>query len=67
MMLETRVNGQVRQSANTSQLIFDIPTLIATCSMGITLQRGDVIATGTPGGGMSLFGRVSEAQKRYRY
>ncbi|KAL0252295.1 hypothetical protein I308_101684 [Cryptococcus tetragattii IND107] len=50
MMLETRVNGQVRQSANTSQLIFDIPTLIATCSMGITLQPGDVIATGTPAG-----------------
>lgn len=50
MMLETRVNGQVRQSANTSQLIFDIPTLIATCSMGIALQPGDVIATGTPAG-----------------
>lgn len=50
MMLETRVNGQIRQSANTSQLIFDIPALIATCSMGITLQPGDVISTGTPAG-----------------
>ncbi|KIR57507.1 hypothetical protein I314_06646 [Cryptococcus bacillisporus CA1873] len=39
-----------RQSASTSQLIFDIPTLIVTCSMGITLQPGDVIATGTPAG-----------------
>ncbi|BGO89865.1 hypothetical protein NBRC10512_005635 [Rhodotorula toruloides] len=50
MTIETRVNGQLRQRANASDLIFDIPTLIETCSAGITLQPGDVIATGTPVG-----------------
>jgi len=44
------VNGELRQDANTRQLIFDIPTLIATISAGITLEPGDVIATGTPAG-----------------
>jgi 2-keto-4-pentenoate hydratase/2-oxohepta-3-ene-1,7-dioic acid hydratase in catechol pathway len=50
MILETRVNGEIRQKQDTKELIFDIPTLIETCSMGITLQPGDVIATGTPAG-----------------
>ncbi|BAO92696.1 fumarylacetoacetate hydrolase family protein [Caballeronia cordobensis] len=44
------VNGELRQSSNTQQLIFDIPTLIETLSAGIELQPGDVIATGTPAG-----------------
>lgn len=44
------VNGELRQSSNTGLLIFDIPTLIATISAGITLMPGDVIATGTPAG-----------------
>ncbi|WP_144150901.1 fumarylacetoacetate hydrolase family protein [Paraburkholderia sp. BCC1885] len=44
------VNGELRQNSNTRQLIFDIPTLIATLSAGIELQPGDVIATGTPAG-----------------
>ena len=44
------VNDELRQDANTGELIFDIPTLIATISAGITLQPGDVIATGTPSG-----------------
>jgi 2-keto-4-pentenoate hydratase/2-oxohepta-3-ene-1,7-dioic acid hydratase in catechol pathway len=49
------VNGELRQEANTSELIFDIPTLIETCSRGITLYPGDVIATGTPAGvGMGM-------------
>jgi 2-keto-4-pentenoate hydratase/2-oxohepta-3-ene-1,7-dioic acid hydratase in catechol pathway len=48
--LRTRVNGEVRQSTNTSQMIFDIPTLIATISAGTTLEPGDIIATGTPSG-----------------
>ncbi|KAF8518680.1 putative hydrolase [Hysterangium stoloniferum] len=48
--LTTKVNGEVRQSQNTSELIFDIPTLIETASSGITLHPGDVIATGTPYG-----------------
>ncbi|HVL58753.1 MAG TPA: fumarylacetoacetate hydrolase family protein [Burkholderiaceae bacterium] len=49
------VNGELRQHARTSDLIFDIPTLIETCSRGITLCPGDVIATGTPAGvGMGM-------------
>ena len=44
------VNGELRQSSNTGLLIFDIPKIIETLSAGITLQPGDVIATGTPAG-----------------
>jgi len=44
------VNGEKRQDASTSDLIFDIPTLIETLSAGITLYPGDIIATGTPVG-----------------
>jgi 2-keto-4-pentenoate hydratase/2-oxohepta-3-ene-1,7-dioic acid hydratase in catechol pathway len=44
------VNDELRQDANTGDLIFDIPTLIETISSGITLYAGDVIATGTPKG-----------------
>ena len=44
------VNGELRQDANTTDLIFDIPTLIETLSAGITLYPGDIIATGTPVG-----------------
>ncbi|WP_137388749.1 fumarylacetoacetate hydrolase family protein [Rhodoligotrophos defluvii] len=44
------VNDELRQNSNTRLLIFDIPTIIATLSEGLTLQPGDVIATGTPAG-----------------
>ena len=44
------INDELRQSANTRDLIFDIPTLIETISAGITLQPGDIISTGTPSG-----------------
>jgi 2-keto-4-pentenoate hydratase/2-oxohepta-3-ene-1,7-dioic acid hydratase in catechol pathway len=44
------VNGELRQKANTRDLIFSIPTLIATISAGLALEPGDVIATGTPAG-----------------
>jgi 2-keto-4-pentenoate hydratase/2-oxohepta-3-ene-1,7-dioic acid hydratase in catechol pathway len=50
LRLETRLNGEVMQSASTSDLIFDIPTLIEYCSTFARLEPGDVIATGTPGG-----------------
>jgi 2-keto-4-pentenoate hydratase/2-oxohepta-3-ene-1,7-dioic acid hydratase in catechol pathway len=44
-------NGfELRQDGRTRDLIFDIPTLVETCSRGITLYPGDVIATGTPAG-----------------
>ena len=48
--ITTQVNGEVRQKAKIAQLIFDIPTLIQTISRGITLEPGDIIATGTPVG-----------------
>ena len=48
--LRTLVNGEVRQQAKLSDLIFDIPVLIETLSRGTTLMPGDLIATGTPEG-----------------
>jgi len=49
------VNGDLRQDANTANLIFAIPTLIETISRGITLLPGDLIASGTPAGvGMGM-------------
>ena len=50
LQLTTKVNGEVRQDAPVSQLIFDIPTLIATLSRVMTLEPGDLIATGTCAG-----------------
>ena len=48
--LRTTVNGELRQDACVSDLIFDIPTLIESISAAVLLQPGDVIATGTPAG-----------------
>lgn len=50
LKITTTVNGEIRQSARTSQLIHDIPTLIAHVSAVMTLLPGDVILTGTPEG-----------------
>jgi 2-keto-4-pentenoate hydratase/2-oxohepta-3-ene-1,7-dioic acid hydratase in catechol pathway len=50
LSLETRINGEVMQSSNTSELIFDVPALIAWITQGLTLEPGDVILTGTPSG-----------------
>lgn len=44
------VNGERRQDSDTQNLIFDVPTLIAHITEAITLEPGDVIATGTPSG-----------------
>ena len=44
------LNGTLKQSSNTSKLIFDIPTTIAGLSEGMTLEAGDIILTGTPEG-----------------
>jgi 2-keto-4-pentenoate hydratase/2-oxohepta-3-ene-1,7-dioic acid hydratase in catechol pathway len=48
--IETTVSGEVMQSSNTGNLIFSIVELIVYLSKGMTLEAGDVIATGTPGG-----------------
>jgi 2-keto-4-pentenoate hydratase/2-oxohepta-3-ene-1,7-dioic acid hydratase in catechol pathway len=50
LRVQTRVNGELRQDAPVSELIFDIPTLIETLARTMTLAPGDVIATGTPAG-----------------
>lgn len=48
--IRCRVSGETLQEANTRDMIFDIPTLIAELSSVMTLEAGDVIATGTPPG-----------------
>jgi 2-keto-4-pentenoate hydratase/2-oxohepta-3-ene-1,7-dioic acid hydratase in catechol pathway len=45
-----RVNGITKQKGNTSMMVFPIRTIIATLSQGMTLEPGDIIATGTPSG-----------------
>lgn len=48
--VSTKVNGEIRQESNTRNFINDIPTIIEEISNGITLEPGDIIATGTPSG-----------------
>lgn len=50
LKIELKVNGQVRQSSNTKNMIFKIPYIIEYVSKYITLNPGDIIATGTPEG-----------------
>ncbi len=48
--LQCRVNGELRQQSNTRNLVHGVPQLVAAASAALTLEPGDVIATGTPGG-----------------
>jgi acylpyruvate hydrolase len=50
LKLETRLNGETVQSANTDDMVFDVESLIATISEVMTLEAGDVIVAGTPSG-----------------
>jgi len=50
LRLRTWVNGELRQDSNTKQLIFDCFALVEHLSTAFTLEPGDVVATGTPGG-----------------
>jgi len=50
LKIEGKLNGETMQSSNTGKMIFHIPFLISYISQGITLEPGDVIATGTPEG-----------------
>jgi 2-keto-4-pentenoate hydratase/2-oxohepta-3-ene-1,7-dioic acid hydratase in catechol pathway len=50
LKIETYVNNEVKQSSNTSNLIFSVPKLVSFISSVMTLLPGDVISTGTPGG-----------------
>lgn len=48
--IKSYVNGEIRQQSNTSNLIFDIPTIVSDLSQGYRLMPGDIILTGTPAG-----------------
>jgi 2-keto-4-pentenoate hydratase/2-oxohepta-3-ene-1,7-dioic acid hydratase in catechol pathway len=50
LRIQFRLNGETLQDSNTDQLIFKIPELIEFLSQSITLEPGDIIATGTPPG-----------------
>lgn len=50
LRIQARLNGEVLQDANTKDMIFDVPTLVSTCSEIFALQPGDVIISGTPAG-----------------
>jgi 2-keto-4-pentenoate hydratase/2-oxohepta-3-ene-1,7-dioic acid hydratase in catechol pathway len=50
LFIKTRVNGELRQDSRTSNLIFNVSQLIEFISRIMTLEHGDVIATGTPPG-----------------
>lgn len=50
LRIQGRLNGRVMQDARTDHLIFDVSELIEIISVAMTLERGDVIITGTPGG-----------------
>ena len=61
----TRVNGVVKQDADTKQMYFKVPRLIAELSAGLTLEPGDIIATGTPPASATpQAARVPEAGRR---
>jgi 2-keto-4-pentenoate hydratase/2-oxohepta-3-ene-1,7-dioic acid hydratase in catechol pathway len=50
LSIECRVNGELRQSSDTGRMIFRIPFLVSYLSATMTLEPGDIISTGTPGG-----------------
>jgi 2-keto-4-pentenoate hydratase/2-oxohepta-3-ene-1,7-dioic acid hydratase in catechol pathway len=59
--IRLRVNGQVRQEATTARMIFDVRTLLAVLSAGMTLEPGDILATGTPSGVAAATGAYLKA------
>lgn len=54
LLLQTRVNGEVRQSARTGDLLFDVEAIVSYVSRYVTLLPGDIIFTGTPGSTQAL-------------
>lgn len=50
LAIQTRVNGETVQSANTCEMVFDVATIVSLISEAMTLEPGDVIFTGTPAG-----------------
>jgi 2-keto-4-pentenoate hydratase/2-oxohepta-3-ene-1,7-dioic acid hydratase in catechol pathway len=60
LKIETHVNGEVRQSSNTSDMIYSCADLLADASRAMTLEPGDILFTGTPEG--VIFGKPPEQQ-----
>jgi 2-keto-4-pentenoate hydratase/2-oxohepta-3-ene-1,7-dioic acid hydratase in catechol pathway len=54
LLLQTRVNGEVRQSERTADLLFDVEAIVSYVSRYVTLFPGDIIFTGTPGSTQAL-------------
>jgi len=50
LQLQTRLNGELMQSATTRDMLFDVATIIASVSEAMTLEAGDILFTGTPAG-----------------
>ena len=50
LQLTTRINGQVRQNSSTKNMFINIPSIVSKLSQVMTLEKGDIIATGTPEG-----------------
>ena len=50
LKIQTEINGEIYQSSNTSEMIFDVPTLVSQLSQSMTLLPGTIILTGTPNG-----------------
>ena len=50
LAIETRVNGEVMQSSNTSDLVFNVRQIVSYYSKFLTLLPGDIVATGSPSG-----------------
>lgn len=63
LRVSTTVNGTIRQQGQASQMVFDIPTLLAYISQAMTLEPGDLVLTGTPAGvGTLAAGDVVEVE-----
>lgn len=60
LSIECRINGEIRQKANTKDMIFDCATLVSYISQHLTLKPGDIIFTGTPDG--VILGKPAEKQ-----
>lgn len=52
--IQLKVNGELRQNSNTKHMLFKIPEIVEYLSKHVTLNKGDIIATGTPGGIKSI-------------
>ena len=62
LKIELRVNGDIKQSSNTKNLLFKVPDLMVYITSLFTMEPGDIVATGTPGGiGPVLPGDIIEA------